>query len=111
MKIILSRLDLGHTHYDPDQHHAVFNQSVRGITGGRQRKDVHSLGICIRTHTYTRIRVTRPHTRARTAMYEQHARKAHSDLLHFVELGKLHNFDEWLAPMKCRLEEGIQVIF
>ena len=44
LTVLSSRLDLGHTHYDPDQRHAVFNQSVRGIRGGRQRKDIHSLG-------------------------------------------------------------------
>ena len=35
--------------------------------------------------------------------------QAHSDLIEFVELGHLFDFDVWLKPMRNRLEEGIQV--
>ena len=36
--------------------------------------------------------------------------QAHSDLLEFNELGKLWDFDTWLAPMRNKMEEGISVI-
>ena len=45
MKIIMSRLDVGHSHYDPDQRNSVFNRKIRGKRGGTgRRKGVHSLG-------------------------------------------------------------------
>ena len=37
------------------------------------------------------------------------AYKAHSDLVDFVELGHIFDFDNWLLPMRNRLEEGISV--
>lgn len=86
-KIIHSRLDVGHSHFDVDQRHGVFARFVRGQRKrGAVRKDVHSL-----------------------SSFEQVAWSAHSDLREFVELGKLFDFDTWLAPMRCRLEEGMQV--
>lgn len=85
-KIILSRLEVGHTHFDVDQRHAVFSISLR--TGGTVRTDVHSL-----------------------SQYEVRAREAHKDLIEFVELGHLFDFDSWLQPMRNRLEDGIQVQF
>ena len=46
-KVILSRLPVGHTHFDVDQRHSVFARFLLGILGllGSTRKDVHSLGI------------------------------------------------------------------
>ena len=82
-KILLNRLGVGHSHFDVDQHHAVFSIAVR--KNGSARRDVHSL-----------------------SQYEQCAWKAHSDLRAFVELGKLFDFKTWLAPMRTRFEEGIQ---
>lgn len=87
-KIIFSRLEVGHTHFLIDQRHGVFSRSVRGQNKtGSVRKDVHSLGA-----------------------FETAAWNAHKDLREFVELGQLFDFDSWLEPMRCRLEEGIQVI-
>ena len=44
-KVICSRLEVGHTHFNVDQHHAVFSMHVRGRkNAGSVRKDVHSLG-------------------------------------------------------------------
>ena len=37
------------------------------------------------------------------------AYEAHSDLVDFVEVGRLFDFKTWLKPMRNRLEEGIQV--
>lgn len=37
------------------------------------------------------------------------AYKAHSDLVDFVEVGRLLDLKTWLKPMSNRLEEGIQV--
>ena len=84
LKINLSRLDVGHTHFEVDQRAAVFSISIR--RGGSALMDVHSL-----------------------SQYESCARKAHKDLRGFTELGQLFDFDTWLQPMRCRIEEGIQV--
>ena len=87
-KIIFSRLDVDHSHFEVDQRHGVFARFVRGQRKrGAVRKDVHSL-----------------------SAFEEVARSAHSDLKEFVELGKLFDFDTWLAPMRCRFEEGMQVV-
>ena len=85
--IVFSRLDVGHSHFAVDQRHGVFARCVRGQRKrGCVRQDVHSLGA-----------------------FEDIAWRAHSDLKEFVEIGKLFNFDDWLQPMRCRLEDGIQV--
>lgn len=81
------RLDVGHTHFLPDQRHSVYSRNLRGQRKrGAVRKDVHSL-----------------------SRFEEVAWSAHSDLKEFIEMGKLFDFDSWLACMKCRFEEGIQV--
>ena len=71
-----------------DQRHSVFARFLRGIIGrlGSCRKDFHSL-----------------------SQFVEAAFRAHKDLREFVEIGKLFNFDDWLKPMRNRLEDGIQV--
>ena len=44
-----------------------------------------------------------------TGEYIGAAYQAHSDLVDFVEVGRLFDFKTWLEPMRNRLEEGIQV--
>ena len=87
-KISLCRLIVGHTHFVVDQRHSVFARFLRGIIGrlGSCRKDFHSL-----------------------SQFVEAAFRAHKDLREFVEIGKLFNFDDWLKPMRNRLEDGIQV--
>ena len=112
LKIVLSRLDTGHSHYDPDQRNSVFNRHVRGTHRGRGRREgVHSLGkiyiymqyIYMHICTLTSIPTHNP------GVYKKYAKSAHSDLLHFVEMGKIYDFKNWLLPMRNRLEEGISV--
>ena len=83
-KIVMSRLEVGHTHFEVDQRHAVFSKKLR--KSGSARMDVHSL-----------------------SQYEECAWEAHSDLRGFEEMGQLFDFDSWLTCMRSRLEEGIQV--
>ena len=87
-KVVLCRLKVGHTHFVVDQRHSVFARFLKGVIGriGSCRKDVHSL-----------------------KQFVEAAFHAHKDLCEFVEVGKLFNFDDWLKPMRSRLEEGIQV--
>ena len=83
---IVSRLLVGHSHFDVDQRHSVSSRHILGRRGAgdRGRRDLHSL-----------------------SAFKECIKEAHSDLIFFSECTGNYNFDEWLSGMETKLEPGL----
>ena len=82
----MSRLLVGHTHFDVDQRHSVLARYILGRLGpsDRGRRKLHSL-----------------------SAFKQCVKDAHSDLKFFSECTANYDFDKWLKGMESKLEVGL----